>query len=161
MLKKLHFNPWLLLSLMAIIADQATKLWTIAHFNTGEIWVITSFFNWTLAYNPGAAFNFLSDSSGWQLWFFISIASVVSLVVLSLLLTTPSKYKWHSIALSLLLGGALGNVCDRVRLGYVVDFIQWHYQNWYWPTFNLADSFVVTAVIMWLLEEVFFKKDAR
>lgn len=161
MLKKLNFNPWLFLSLAAILADQLTKLWTVAHFNMGEVRVITSFFNWTLAYNPGAAFSFLSDANGWQLWFFLGIACVVSLVVLFLLLRTPRQHKWHSIALSLLLAGALGNVCDRLRLGQVVDFIQWHYQNWYWPTFNLADSFVVTAVIMWLLEEVFFKKDEQ
>lgn len=160
MLRKLSFNPWILLSLVGILADQASKLWTVAHFYTGEVFEITSFFNWTLSYNSGAAFGFLNQSSGWQLWFFLSIATAISLVVIILLLSTPKQHKWHSIALSLLLAGALGNVCDRLRLGQVVDFIQWHYQYWYWPTFNLADSFVVTAVIMWLLEEVFFK-DAR
>ncbi len=152
------FNPWLFLSIAGILADQASKIWTLGHFSVYEIYVITSFFNWTLTYNPGAAFSFLSSASGWQMWFFSSVAAIVSVVVIIMLMTTPKQHKWHSVALSFLLAGAAGNLCDRLRFGYVIDVIQWHYQQWYWPTFNLADAFVVTAVIMWLLEEVFFKR---
>lgn len=153
MTKKLKFNPWLILAIFAIVADQISKYWFVQHFETGEVQVLTSFFNWTLSYNTGAAFGFLNRGQGWQVGFFVGAASVISAVVVFLLLKTPRQQKWHSIALSFLLAGALGNVCDRLRLGYVVDFIQWHYQQWYWPTFNLADSFVVTAVIMLLIEE--------
>lgn len=156
--KKFAFNPWLFLSVIAILADQTVKNWTLHHFSLYETYTITSFFNWTLAYNPGAAFSFLSDASGWQMWFFSGIAIVVGGIMIGLLMKTPKSHKWHSIALSLLLAGALANLCDRLRFGYVIDMIQWHYQQWYWPTFNLADSFVVAAVIMWLIEEVFFKR---
>ncbi len=159
MRKSLQFNPWIFLSVAGIIADQLSKFWTVQHFELFEVYRITGFFNWTLTYNSGAAFSFLSNSSGWQLWFFTIIALSVSLIVIGLLFTTPAKKKWQSVALAFLLAGALGNVCDRLRLGAVVDFIQWHYQNWYWPTFNLADSFVVTAVIMWLIQGVFFKDE--
>lgn len=151
------FNPWLFLSIIAFAADQATKIWTLGHFSLYEIYTITSFFNWTLAYNPGAAFSFLSNAGGWQWWFFSGIAALVSIVVIVNLMTTPKEHKWHSVTLSFLLAGAAGNLCDRLRFGYVIDTIQWHYQQWYWPTFNLADAFIVTAVIMWLLGEVFFK----
>jgi signal peptidase II len=152
------FNPWLFLSIAALVADQAAKIWTLGHFSLYEIYVITSFFNWTLTYNPGAAFSFLSNASGWQMWFFSGVAAIVSVVAIIMLMTTPKQHKWHSVALSFLLAGAVGNLCDRLRLGYVIDTIQWHYQQWYWPTFNLADAFVVTAVMMWILEEVFFKR---
>jgi signal peptidase II len=159
--KKIAVNPWLFLTLIALGIDQISKYWTVSHLEFNEIYVITPFFNWTLTYNPGAAFSFLSDSSGWQVWFFLGISVVVSFVILLLLLQTDKRYKWHSVALSFILAGAIGNAIDRIRLQQVIDFLQWHYHGWYWPTFNFADTWVVTGVIMWIIEEVFFSDERQ
>ncbi len=155
--RKMAFNPWLLITVIALAIDQLSKYWTVTHFEFNETYVMTPFFNWTLTYNPGAAFSFLSNSSGWQVWFFLGISAVVSLAIFILLLQTDKRYKWHSAALSLILAGAIGNGIDRIRFQYVIDFLQWHYHGWYWPTFNFADTWVVIGVIMWIMEEMFFK----
>ena len=113
--------------------------------------------SWTLAYNPGAAFSFLANHSGWQRWFFAGIAAVVS-VVLVVWLKRLRNDTWTAIALALILGGALGNLYDRLVLGHVIDFILVHWrQEWYYPAFNLADSAITVGAVMLALD-MFRKK---
>jgi signal peptidase II len=114
--------------------------------------------NITLAHNYGAAFSFLSDAGGWQRWFFISLASVVSLVLLVWLLRLP-RQEWRTgLGLSLVLGGAIGNLIDRVQLGYVVDFIDVHFGGWHYPAFNVADSAITCGVILLLIDALLFSR---
>jgi signal peptidase II len=114
--------------------------------------------NITLAHNYGAAFSFLSDAGGWQRWFFISLATVVSLVLLVWLLRLP-RQEWRTgLGLSLVLGGAIGNLIDRVQLGYVVDFIDVHFGGWHYPAFNVADSAITCGVILLLIDALLFSR---
>ena len=114
--------------------------------------------NITLAHNYGAAFSFLSDAGGWQRWFFIRLASVVSLVLRVWLLRLP-RQEWRTgLGLSLVLGGAIGNLIDRVQLGYVVDFIDVHFGGWHYPAFNVADSAITCGVILLLIDALLFSR---
>ncbi|WP_423897783.1 signal peptidase II [Candidatus Pelagadaptatus aseana] len=149
---------WYGLALLVLLLDQGSKMWVSASFVYGQPWVITDFFNFTLLHNTGAAFSFLSDAGGWQRWFFGVVASVVSVVLVVWLARLKNSNFWESLALALVLGGALGNLYDRVMLGYVVDFIVLHYQQHYWPAFNLADSAIVAGAAILLLGS--FKKPA-
>lgn len=151
--------PWLLLSLLILVADRVTK----DIFEGGlsmyqRIEVIPGYFDWTLAYNTGAAFSFLADAAGWQRWFFAAIAILVSVVLVVWLKRLKSSETLLAVALAMVLGGALGNLYDRVVLGHVVDFILVHWQNrWYFPAFNLADSFITIGAILLALD--MFKSD--
>lgn len=141
---------WLLLSLACVGFDQLTKHWIIATFGKGESIAVTGFFNLALTHNTGAAFSFLSDASGWQNGLFIAIAATAAVVIVRLL----HKYS-HSLlfsfSLSLILGGALGNLWDRATLGYVVDFLDFHHGPWHFPAFNAADSCITSgaALLIW------------
>lgn len=150
--------PWLALSVLVILLDQLTKLYFQANLSLyQQVPVIPDILSWTLAYNPGAAFSFLADHSGWQRWFFAGIAAVVS-VVLVVWLKRLRNDTWTAIALALILGGALGNLYDRLVLGHVVDFILVHWrQEWRYPAFNLADSAITVGAIMLALD-MFRKK---
>ncbi|MFA7541086.1 MAG: signal peptidase II, partial [Lysobacterales bacterium] len=106
------------------------------------------FLNWTLVYNPGAAFSFLSDAGGWQRWFFTVLALVVSGLLVFWLRQTPRRQVWIAIPYALILSGAIGNVIDRLRFGHVVDFIDVHWQGWHWPAFNIADSAICVGAVM-------------
>jgi signal peptidase II len=133
------------------VADQATKLLALEYLRAGDV-VLAPFFKFSLAFNTGAAFSFLASAGGWQNLFFVGIAIVVSIVILVMIRRLGSSDVQVAVALTLVLGGALGNVIDRVRLGYVVDFIDVHYQSWHWPTFNVADSAITIGAILLVLD---------
>jgi signal peptidase II len=138
---------WLVLSAAIVVADLATKAWITHVFAPGESLVVTPFFNLVLAYNTGAAFSFLADASGWQRWFFTVVTVVISAGIV-VMLSRQRNAPWVSSALALVLGGALGNLYDRVTLGHVVDFVQLHAAGYYWPAFNVADSAISVGVVM-------------
>lgn len=145
---------WVWLSLVVIVVDQLTKFYFEDALNLYQrIEVIPGYFSWTLAYNTGAAFSFLADEAGWQRWLFALIAIVVSGVLVVWLRRLRADETWVAVALALVLGGALGNLYDRVVLGHVVDFILVHWQNrWYFPAFNLADSAITIGAVMLALD---------
>ncbi|MBY8944505.1 MULTISPECIES: signal peptidase II [unclassified Pseudomonas] len=151
---------WLVLSLLVLVIDQVSK----AHFEGSlemfqQIVVIPDYFSWTLAYNTGAAFSFLADGGGWQRWLFALIAVVVSAVLVVWLKRLGRDDTWLAIALALVLGGALGNLYDRIALGHVIDFILVHWQNrHYFPAFNFADSAITVGAIMLALDMFKSKK---
>lgn len=139
---------WLWLSILVIIVDRATKYIALLHLKFLEPIRVFPFFNLTLDYNPGAAFSFLSASNGWQRWFFVMVAIVLSIVILAWLLKTDKNNYWQKISLALILGGAIGNLWDRLTLGYVIDFVDLFVKGWHWPIFNIADSAITLGVIM-------------
>jgi signal peptidase II len=145
---------WLWLSLLVFAADQASKLYVEDVLTLyQQVVVIPGYFSWTLAYNTGAAFSFLAGASGWQRWFFAAIALVVSIVLVVWLKRLKPEETWLAVALALVLGGALGNLVDRVVLGHVVDFILVHWQHrWYFPAFNIADSAITVGAIILALD---------
>lgn len=147
---------WLLLSVSILIADQITKYIVLGHLQLHEtIEVFTGWLNWTLAYNEGAAFSFLADAGGWQRWFFTALAVVIS-VVLVIWLSRTSRSDWRTaLPLSLVIGGAIGNVIDRIRFGHVVDFIDVYYGASHWPAFNIADSAISVGAIMLIIFGIF------
>jgi signal peptidase II len=145
---------WLWLSLLVFVVDQASKLYFDSSLSMyQQIVIIPDYFSWTLAYNTGAAFSFLADAAGWQRWFFAAIALVVSVVLVVWLKRLKPSETWLAVALALVLGGALGNLVDRVVFGHVVDFIllHWH-QQWYFPAFNVADMAITGGAILLALD---------
>ncbi|MCW8825648.1 MAG: signal peptidase II [Gammaproteobacteria bacterium] len=146
---------WLWLSLVVIVLDQLTKYLATDLLVYAEPVAVIPFFNLTLLHNTGAAFSFLSDAGGWQRWFFAVIAIVFSIGITIWLGRLDSKQRWLAIALSLVVGGALGNLWDRLYFGYVVDFIQLYYEQWYWPAFNIADSAIFVGAVMLLIDGFF------
>ena len=150
---------WYLLSLAIIVADQGTKWLAEAKLTFLEpIPVIEPFLNWTLAYNYGAAFSFLADAGGWQKWFFSGLALVISLFLLVYLIRAPRNAKLLSLGLAMVLGGAIGNLIDRVRLGKVVDFIHVHYADvWHYPIFNIADIAICIGVAIIVIDMLFLE----
>jgi len=145
---------WLWISLVVIAADQISKHWFVANLDVYEqIVVIPDLFSWTLAYNRGAAFSFLANEAGWQRWFFAVIALAVSAVLVVWLRRLKTNETWLAIALALVLGGAIGNLYDRVVLGHVVDFILVHWKTeWYFPAFNIADSAITVGAVLLALD---------
>jgi signal peptidase II len=131
---------WLWLSVAIIVLDQLTKFWASSGLDYSVPVAIIPMFNLTLMHNTGAAFSFLSQAGGWQRWFFAAIAIIVSVVLVIWLKALKREQTLLAIGLALLLGGALGNLWDRLFLGYVVDFIDVYYGNWHWPAFNIADA---------------------
>jgi signal peptidase II len=138
---------WLVPSALVIALDQFTKHWIVQAFSFGEGSPVTSFFNLVLAHNTGAAFSFLAEAGGWQRLFFIVVASAASAVMLYLL-RKHARQTLFGLALSLVLGGALGNLIDRIRWGYVVDFLDFYFGNYHWPAFNVADMAITGGVIL-------------
>jgi signal peptidase II len=145
--------PWLGLALLIILLDQVTKTLIIGAFQLGDSRTITSFFNLVRAHNPGAAFSFLAGASGWQRWFFVGIG-VAATVFIVWMLRKHGEQKLFSLALAMILGGALGNVIDRLLHGHVIDFIQVHYGGWYFPSFNLADSAISVGAVLLIVDEI-------
>lgn len=143
------FAAWLLLSAMVIAIDLLTKYWVQSTLAYSEQRPLTTFFDLVLFRNQGAAFSFLAGAGGWQRTFFSAIALIASAVIIYLLRKHPG-HKLFCFGLSLILGGALGNLYDRLTLGYVVDFLYFHYQYHYWPAFNVADSAITGGVILLL-----------
>lgn len=143
---------WLWLSIAVIVIDQLTKLWIDSSMTLHErLPLIENFFDLTLAYNPGAAFSFLADAGGWQRWFFTITSSVVTIILIVWLMRLPTHEKITAIALALIIGGAVGNLIDRIAYGHVIDFLLVYYQQWSWPAFNVADSAIFVGVVLMLL----------
>jgi signal peptidase II len=138
---------WLILSVV-IALDQWSKAWVLRELpEYTAIPVIEGFWNWFRTYNTGAAFSFLSDAGGWQIWFFTGLAVAIS-GLLAFWLSRAARGDWRqALPYSLVIGGALGNVIDRLIHGHVIDFIQWHWRDYYWPAFNLADSAIVAGAV--------------
>ena len=148
---KLTTMHWLMLAAVVVVLDQLTKFGASAMLNYAEPVAIFPGLNFTLAHNTGAAFSLLSEASGWQRWFFAAIALVVSVVITAWLRQIGDGELWLPLALSLILGGAIGNFIDRLNFGYVVDFIQVYYKTWYWPAFNIADSAICVGAVVLVL----------
>lgn len=146
---------FLWLSVLLIVIDQVTKQWVMQSFDLYESVQIMPSLNFTYVHNYGAAFSFLSDSGGWQRWFFTAIAVVVSVVLVIWLRRNPRQLWRQNLAFALILAGAIGNVIDRLVFGYVIDFIDVYVQDWHWPAFNVADSAITIGAILMLLEAFF------
>lgn len=145
--------------LVIVVLDQITKIWADTTLTMYEQIPITSFFNITKAYNYGAAFSFLDNAGGWQRWFFTAISLVVSIVLCVWLYRMRRSERWLSLSISLILGGAIGNLIDRVWYGYVVDFIQVYWKTSYFPSFNIADAAITCGTIILLALTLFEKND--
>jgi len=145
------------LSLILVIADQLTKLMVLGFLELYESIEITSFFSLTHVHNYGAAFSFLADEDGWQQYFLVSISVIASIAIILWMRKTSTKQPYKLIALSLILSGAIGNLIDRAVFGFVIDFINLHYQDFYWPVFNVADMAITLGLILLLLVD--FKQD--
>lgn len=143
---------FLLVSLTVLVLDQLSKWSILQHFHEHEVLVVWPVFNLTLAFNKGAAFSFLADAGGWQHYLFVGLAVVVSLILVIWLWRLPKGRLLEGWGLALILGGALGNLVDRLLRGQVVDFLQWHWQEHYFPSFNLADSAITLGVFLLLLD---------
>ncbi len=149
---------WLALALVVLLLDQASKTWVLANLRLMDRQAMTSFFNLVLVFNPGASFSFLADAGGWQKWFFVILASAISLWLLAML-RTHAQERLLPAALSLILGGAIGNVVDRLRFDAVVDFLDFHLAGYHWPAFNVADSAITAGVALMLLHQFFQPKE--
>jgi len=143
--------PWLLVAALLAVADQASKSAISANLRLGEVREITGFFNLVLAHNRGAAFSFLSEAGGWQRALFIGIA-VLATAVIVVMLVRHSSERLFSAGLALILGGALGNLWDRIALGHVVDFLDFHALGWHFWAFNLADSAITVGAVLLILD---------
>jgi len=143
---------WFWLSLLVVILDQVTKVWVSANLALYQSIVVLPFFNLTLLHNEGAAWSILATAGGWQRWFLSGLAILISGVIVIWLSRLKRQQRWLACALALILGGALGNVIDRLMYGYVVDFIDVYYQQWHWPAFNIADSAISVGAVMLLID---------
>ena len=142
---------WFALAVLVVLADQATKALVMARFATGERLELTPFFNMVLVFNKGAAFSFLSEAAGWQKPLLVAFAVVAAAIVSVLIVRRPSE-RLLCTGLALILGGALGNVIDRLRFGQVVDFLDLHAAGYHWPAFNVADSAITIGALLLILE---------
>jgi len=145
--------PWLGLAFILLIADQFTKVLILGQYKLGDSTYVTSFFNVVRAHNTGAAFSFLAAASGWQRWLFTGIA-VAAVGFILYLLRSHAGQRLFCFALACILGGAIGNLVDRLMHGYVVDFLQFHWNGWYFPAFNVADSAITIGAICLVIDEL-------
>ncbi len=144
---------WLGLALLVVVLDQLSKTVILGVFQLNDSRTLTSWFNLVRVHNTGAAFSFLAGASGWQRWFFVGLGTVASAFIVWMLKKHPGQ-KLFCFAVTMIMGGAIGNVVDRLLHGYVVDFIQVHYGGWYFPAFNLADSAITLGAICLILDEL-------
>lgn len=144
---------WIGIAIIVVLADQLSKITMTRILAYGQSESVTSFFNLVMVYNKGAAFSFLADQPGWQRYFFTGISVLASLFILWMLKRNPSQrlFCW---ALALILGGALGNLIDRVAYGHVIDFLDLHLGGWHWPAFNVADSAITVGALLFVLDEL-------
>jgi len=149
---------WLWITALVLVLDQITKWVANTSMSLYQTIEVMPYFNFTLAYNHGAAFSFLADAGGWQRWFFTGLAAVFSVVIFVWIMRLKSSAKLEAISLSLILGGAVGNLIDRVLFGYVIDFLDVYYQSYHWPAFNIADSAICVGAVLLILDS-FRKKD--
>ena len=151
-------SAWLALSLAVILLDQLTKWFVASRMAPFESVYVLPVFNIALLHNTGAAFSMLASASGWQRWLFVSLALVVAGFISAWLARMPaSGSRWSAVGLALVAGGAVGNVIDRLVQGYVVDFLQFHWQGWYFPAFNAADSAITVGAAILVLEALFLR----
>ena len=147
----LRSGRWFALAALVVALDQLSKWAVLAHFAPGERRVLGEFFNMVLVFNKGAAFSFLADAPGWQTPVLVTFALVAAVMVSVLILRSPQR-RALCAGLALILGGALGNVIDRLRFGSVVDFLDFHALGWHWPAFNVADSAICVGAVLLILE---------
>jgi signal peptidase II len=152
--------PWLGLALVLLIVDQFTKTMILGSYQLGDSTRVTSFFNLVRVHNEGAAFSFLAGAAGWQRWFFTAIGIGAALFIVWMLRSHAGQ-RLFAFAMACILGGAIGNVIDRLIHGYVVDFLQFHYAGWYFPSFNVADSAITIGAIALILDELLRVRRAR
>jgi signal peptidase II len=151
--KNAGLTLWLGIAAIVVLLDQVTKITMARLLAYGQSEPVTSFFNLVMVYNPGAAFSFLADSGGWQRWFFSALALGVSIFIVWMLGKNASQrlFCW---SLSLILGGAVGNLIDRLAYGHVIDFLDFHVGGWHWPAFNVADSAITVGAALFVLDEL-------
>lgn len=145
---------WLGLAFILLLADQFTKVLILGYYQLGDSTYVTSFFNVVRAHNTGAAFSFLANESGWQRWFFTALGLVAAIVIITMLRKHAGQ-KLFCFAMACILGGAIGNVIDRLLYGYVVDFLDFHWRGMHFPAFNVADSAITIGAICLILDELF------
>lgn len=143
---------WLWLTALVLVLDQASKWLAESSLSLYETVSVLPSLNITLAYNTGAAFSFLADAGGWQRWFFVALALVVSTILIIWLAKLKPQAKLEAFSLSLILGGAIGNVIDRVFYGHVIDFIDVYYGSNHWPAFNIADSAICVGAVLLIID---------
>jgi len=144
---------WYILSAFVVLADQVTKNIVTENFLYGENLNVFSGFNLILIHNTGAAFSFLSDAGGWQRWLFLLISLIVSIILAAWLYRLKKTQFFMSLSLSLILGGAIGNLIDRIFLGYIIDFIDIYYKSYHWPVFNIADASITLGVTIFIIKK--------
>jgi signal peptidase II len=149
----LPFLRYLAIATITLLLDQASKWLALSNLKLGIPEQVLPFLNWLLLFNPGAAFSFLAQGSGWQRWFF-TIIGLVACIYIVWLLRKNQNDRLLGVALSLILGGAIGNILDRLMYGAVVDFIDVHYATWHWPAFNIADSAICIAAVLIIFGEL-------
>ncbi|MFP8966641.1 signal peptidase II [Pokkaliibacter sp. CJK22405] len=149
---------WLWITLLVLILDLWTKSMASGALDYADPVYVLPVFNLTLLHNTGAAFSFLAAAGGWQRWFFAALAIIVAVVIVRWLLVLRQEQRWQTVALCLVLGGALGNLYDRMIHGYVVDFLSFHYADWYFPAFNIADVGITLGALMLIPEMLGWKK---
>jgi signal peptidase II len=152
--------PWLGLALIICIADQFTKTLILGYYKLGDSTYVLNFFNIVRAHNTGAAFSFLQNAGGWQRWLFTGIG-VIATILIIWMLRSHAGQKLFAFALSCILGGAVGNVVDRLMHGYVVDFLDFHWAGWHFPAFNIADSAITIGAACLILDEILRVRRAR
>jgi len=152
--------PWLGIAALVILIDQITKVLVVGMLQLGDSHRVTSFFNLVRWHNPGAAFSFLHDAGGWQRWLFVGLGAVAAVFIVWMLRSHGGQ-RLFSWALALILGGAIGNVIDRLVHGYVVDFISVHYGAWTFPAFNVADSAITVGAGLLILDELLRVRRSR
>lgn len=145
-------RPWLSLAALVLLADQATKWLVLQTMPLGEVIPITGFFNLVHVRNPGAAFSFLADAGGWQRWLFAVFAIGVSALLIFMMRRAPEQ-RLFCFAAALVIGGAIGNLIDRLVFGEVIDFLDFHWQGWHWPAFNIADSGITVGAFLIIADE--------
>ena len=158
--QRLGMVQWLWLAGALIVVDQASKLFFDSGLQYGERIHVLPFFDFTLLYNPGAAFSFLADEAGWQRWFFTLLALAASGFILWMMYKNQGQRRMM-LSLSLILGGAIGNVIDRIAYGHVVDFLLFYWRNWYYPAFNVADICITLGAMILILDELLRLKGTR
>ena len=144
---------WLAWALVVLIVDQFTKVLILGYYQLGDSIPVASFFNVVRVHNTGAAFSFLANAGGWQRWLFTGIGVAAALLILWMLKSHPGQ-KLFAFAMASILGGAIGNVLDRILYGYVVDFLDFHWRGWHFPAFNVADSAITLGAICLILDEL-------
>jgi len=152
---------WLWISVVVVAVDQLTKHWAEAGLIPYEPQSVLPMLNLTLMYNEGAAFSFLSNAGGWQRWFFVAVGVGVTVALIIWLRSLKGSERWQALGLTLIVGGAVGNLIDRVLQGRVVDFIDVYYGRWHWPAFNVADSAITVGVVLLLIDGVLEWRRAR